>query len=155
MFFHSNSRSWQRLLMGTRVIQQVVCGSFLTLVLNVKYQHIWTDIELMMLRVKMIDVASPQAWVQIVKMMKRPGEKVTSTEEPCLNCTFARRRSHPQPRHYAPTSVLDPSPLQDFSLLIRSLLASDAPGSRTFKPRQNSVVHFFELGVKETTELER
>lgn len=50
-------------------------------------------------------------------------------------CTFAPRRSRPPPRHYAPTTGPDPSPLQDSSLLIRSLLVSGAPGSRTFKPR--------------------
>lgn len=43
---------------------------------------------------------------------------------------------------------LDPSPLQDFSLLIRSLLVSDAPGSRTFKPCPERVVHFSELKKK-------
>lgn len=54
---------------------------------------------------------------------------------PRLNPTFVPRRSHPRPRRCAPTTGLDPSPLQDFSLLIRPLLVSDAPGSRTFKPR--------------------
>lgn len=52
-----------------------------------------------------------------------------------LSPTFVRRRSHPRPRRYAPTTGPDPSPLQDFSLLFRPLLVSDAPGSRTFKPR--------------------
>ena len=60
-----------------------------------------------------------------------------------LHCTFALRRSHPQPRHCAPKTGLDPSPLQDFSLLIRSLLVSAAPGSRTFKPCPGRLVHFF------------
>lgn len=61
-------------------------------------------------------------------------KKIVSEYQLGLYCTFAPRRSHPQPRHYAPTTGLDPSPLQDFALLIRSLLVSDAPGSRTFKP---------------------
>lgn len=65
-----------------------------------------------------------------------------------LYCTFAPRRSHPQRLHYAPTTGLDPSPLQDFFLLSRSLLVSDAPGSRTFMPCPDCGGHFFELREK-------
>lgn len=63
-------------------------------------------------------------------------------------CTFAPRRSHPQPQHYAPTTELDPSPLRGFFLLIRSLLVPDAPGSRTFKPSPDCVGHFLNCKIK-------
>lgn len=61
--------------------------------------------------------------------------ELMSAKQLCFYCTSAPLRSHPQPRHYAPTTGLDPSPLQDFALLIRSLLLSGALGFRTFKPR--------------------
>lgn len=72
-----------------------------------------------------------------------------SVDQLGLYCTFVPLRSHPQPQHYAPTTGLDPSPLQDFSLLIRSLLVSGAPGSRTFKPCLGRFgALFFELQEK-------
>lgn len=73
------------------------------------------------------------------------GEKILSVNQLCLYCTFAPRRSRPPPLHYAPTTGLDPSPLRDFFLLSRSLLVSDAPGFRTFKPCPDWVGYLLEL----------
>lgn len=60
-----------------------------------------------------------------------------------LYFTFALQRLHPQPQHYAPTTGLDPSPLQEFSLLIRSRLLSAAPESRTFKALSWAMLNTF------------
>lgn len=70
----------------------------------------------------------------------KDGENLKSADQLSLLCTFALRRSHPQPQHCAPTTGLDPSPLQDLFLLIRSLHESDVPGFQTFTPCSDRLV---------------
>lgn len=92
------------------------------------------------------DIYTPNYFLTCHKLNSAQFWEASVAGKSCVSYfTFALQRSHPQLQHYAPTTGLDPSPLQEFSLLIRSRLVLAAPGSQTFKALSWSFGWLFEI----------